>query len=235
MNDAIQIIGHVHTDFPSKFGIPRQGFEELKGRITFEPAFRSADAFRGIGEFSHLWILWKFSESEGGKALTVRPPRLGGKERKGVFATRSPYRPSDIALSAVRLERFAMEEEGPVLYIAGVDMMDGSPVYDIKPYIPFSDCIPEASEGFTSRTRGPLLEVEFPEELLEVWPEEKRAAARKIIEADPRPRYMPQERDSYGVSFAGFDIRFRVEGTRAEVFEVIPLAELSEERKVTRH
>ena len=231
---GVKIIGHIRTDFPTKFGIPRQGIGELKGRIVFEPEFRKEEAFRGIEEFSHLWILWQFSESRGEHSLTVHPPRLGGKEKKGVFATRSPFRPSDIALTCVKLDRFELGEEGPVLYVSGIDMMDGSPVYDIKPYVPYSDCVPEASQGFTGRTKDHRLEAVFPEELLARFPEEKRRAARRILEEDPRPRYMPEERESYGVAFAGMDIHFRVRDGIAEVFEVIPLEEMTERDKVTK-
>ncbi len=168
----MKIIGHIRTDFPSKFGIPRQSglVPELKGIITFEPEFRNQEAFRGLEEFSHIWILWKFSRSEKEHwSATVKPPRLGGKKRMGVFATRSPYRPNDIGLSSVKLEKISFDEKmGPMLHVAGVDLLDGTPIYDIKPYIAYTDSHPEATEGFAGSVKEKGLRVEFPKRLLEM-------------------------------------------------------------------
>ena len=163
----MKIIGYIHTDFPTKFGIPRQSglVEELKATITFEPEYRNPEAFRGLEEFSYIWLLWRFSKSEKKNwSATVKPPRLGGKKRMGVFATRSPYRPNDIGLSSVKLEKIEFDEKmGPVLTVAGADLMDGTPIYDIKPYIAYADSHPEASEGFAGAVKGKELTVEFPE------------------------------------------------------------------------
>ena len=212
--DKIQAIAHIHTDFPEKFGIPRQSglVEDLEGRIVFEPEFRNPDAVRGLEQFSHVWLLWKFSENEReGWQPTVRPPRLGGNTRLGVFATRSPFRPNGIGLSCVRLKRVELtEKEGPVLIVLGADLMDGTPILDIKPYIPLADCHPEASEGYTKETGKHALLVEFPEELLSRYPEEKRGAAAALLSQDPRPGYSSDPERVYGVAFAGYDIRFRV-------------------------
>lgn len=212
----MKIIAHIHTDFPDKFGIPRQSglVQALTGRIVFEPEFRNPEAVRGIDAFSHIWLLWKFSESKKENwSATVKPPRLGGKKRVGVFATRSPFRPNDIGLSSVRLEKVEMDEkDGPVLYVSGIDLMDGTPIYDIKPYIPVSDCHPDAAEGYTKETKEHRLIVEFPEELLCVYPEEKRPAIIGVLEQDPRPTYFQDPERVYGVSFAGYDVKFRVDG-----------------------
>ena len=212
----MKIIGHVYTDFPSKFGIPRQSglVEALKGKIVFEPEFHNPQAFRGLETFTHIWILWKFSESHRERwAATVKPPRLGGKKRMGVFATRSPFRPNDIGLSCVKLERIQLhEKDGPVLWVAGVDLLDGTPVYDIKPYIPLTDCRPEASEGYTKETKEHRLKVKFPEEFLHVYPEEKREGVLGMLAQDPRPTHFQAPKRVYGVPFAGYDVKFRVDG-----------------------
>lgn len=212
----MKIIAHIHTDFPDKFGIPRQSglVKELTGKIVFEPEFRNPEAVRGLEEFSHIWLLWKFSESEKEHwSATVKPPRLGGKKRVGVFASRSPFRPNDIGLSSVRLEHVEMDENaGPVLHVSGIDLMDGTPIYDIKPYVPLSDCHPEASEGYTKETKQHQLKVEFPEEYLRIYPEEKRQAVFGVLAEDPRPAYLKDEKRVYGVSFAGYDVKFRVIG-----------------------
>lgn len=212
----MKIIAHIHTDFPDKFGIPRQSglVKELTGKIVFEPEFRNPEAVRGLEEFSHIWLLWKFSESEKEHwSATVKPPRLGGKKRVGVFASRSPFRPNDIGLSSVRLEHVEMDENaGPVLHVSGIDLMDGTPIYDIKPYVPLSDCHPEASEGYTKETKQHQLKVEFPEEYLRIYPEEKRQAVLGVLAEDPRPAYLKDEKRVYGVSFAGYDVKFRVIG-----------------------
>ena len=221
----MKIIGHIHTDFPTKFGIPRQSglVEELKATITFEPEYRIPEAFRGLEDFSHIWLLWKFSKSEKANwSATVKPPRLGGKRRMGVFATRSPYRPNDIGLSSVKLEKIEFDEEkGPVLYVAGADLMDGTPIYDIKPYIAYTDSHPEAAEGFAAAVKEKELTVYFPEELLKHYPEEKREAIVGVLKQDPRPAYDTDETRVYGVEFAGFDVRFVVEGNTLTVKELV--------------
>ncbi len=223
----MKIIGYIHTDFPSKFGIPRQSglVEELKGTITFEPEYRNPEAFRGLEEFSHVWLLWKFSKSEKEHwSATVKPPRLGGKKRMGVFATRSPYRPNDIGLSSVRLEMITYDSKtGPVLHVAGADLMDGTPIYDIKPYIAYADSHPEATEGFAGTVKEKELMVDFPEELLKTYPEEKRSAIVGVLAQDPRPAYDTDETRIYGVEFAGFDVRFTVTGDLLTVKELVKL------------
>lgn len=217
----MKIIAHIRTDFPDKFGIPRQSgmIEELCGRIIFEPEFCRPEALRGLEEFSHIWLLWKFSENKRDHwDATVRPPRLGGNKRIGVFATRSPFRPNDIGLSCVRLERIEEDgESGLALIVRGADLMDGTPIYDIKPYIPFTDCRPEASEGYTKDTRLHRLKVDFPEELLVKYPPEKRAAVCRVLEQDPRPGYIQDAERIYGMSFAGYDVSFRVDGDTLKV------------------
>ncbi|MDD2972391.1 MAG: tRNA (N6-threonylcarbamoyladenosine(37)-N6)-methyltransferase TrmO [Lachnospiraceae bacterium] len=220
----MKIIAHIETDFTEKFGIPRQSglIRELKGRIVFEPEYRNPEAFRGLDGFSHIWLLWKFSESRKENwSATVKPPRLGGKKRMGVFATRSPYRPNDIGLSCVGLERIVQEEElGPVLYVAGIDLLNGTPIYDVKPYIPYADCRPEATEGFVSQTKDHELNVHFPEELLFRFPENKRKAIIEVLKQDPRPGYDVDENRVYGISFAGYNVKFQVEDHMVEVCDV---------------
>lgn len=210
----MKTIARIQTDFPEKFGIPRQSglVKELKGRIVFEPEYRNPEAVRGLEEFSHIWLLWKFSESKKEHwSATVKPPKLGGKKRVGVFASRSPYRPNDIGLSCVRLEHLEItEQEGPVLQVSGIDLMDGTPIYDIKPYIPLSDCHPEASEGYTEETKQHKLSVDFPQKLLEIYPEEQRAAILGVLAEDPRPAYVQDEERIYGVSYGGYNVRFRI-------------------------
>lgn len=212
----MKVIGHIRTDFPSKFGIPRQSglIDGLKGKIILEPEYRNPQVYKGIEEFSHIWLLWEFSEAKKEHwSATVKPPRLGGKKRMGVFATRAPFRPNNIGLSCVKLDRVEPDEkDGPVLWVAGVDLLDGTPIYDIKPYIPLTDCHPEASEGYTRETKIHELKVEFPEELLNQYPEEKRQAVLGILAQDPRPTYFQDPERVYGVPFAGFDVKFRVDG-----------------------
>lgn len=223
----MKIIGHIHTDFPTKFGIPRQSglVPELKATITFEPEYRIPEAFRGLEEFSYIWLLWKFSKSEKKHwSATVKPPRLGGKKRMGVFSTRSPYRPNDIGLSSVKLEKIEFDEQkGPVLYVAGADLVDGTPIYDIKPYIAYSDSHPEATEGFAGNVKHKELVVFFPQELLMCYPEEKREAIVGVLKQDPRPAYDTDETRVYGVEFAGYDVRFTVAGNVLTVKELIKL------------
>ena len=208
-------IAHMRSDFPTKFGIPRQSglVEELRSVIVFEPEYRSEDALRGIEDFSHLWLIWQFSQAvREGWSPTVRPPRLGGNTRKGVFATRSPFRPNNLGLSCVRLlEVKHTQQYGTVLIVGGADLLDGTPIFDIKPYIPYSDSRPEAAGGFTDRVGDFLLDVKFPQELLEKLPADKQAAAVGVLSHDSRPSYQRKPGRVYGLNFAGFDIRFTVE------------------------
>ena len=222
----MEIIARNHTDFPEKFGIPRQSglVDGLTGRIVFEEKYRNPDALRGIEGFSHLWLIWQFSRAIREEwSPTVKPPRLGGNQRMGVFATRSPFRPNPIGLSCVRLQRVELHTaEGPVLWVAGIDLLDGTPIYDVKPYLPYADCHPEATGGFAQEVMGHRLEVAFPEELLALVPPEKREALREVLAQDPRPGYQHNEPDRrYGVAFAGLDVRFTVEGDVLLVREVV--------------
>lgn len=212
----MKIIARIHTDFPTKFGIPRQSglVEELKSTLVFEPEYRDENALRGIEQFSHLWLIWQFSEAvRQDWSPTVRPPRLGGNTRIGVFATRSPFRPNAIGLSSVKLEGVRRDPKyGMVLDLSCADLMDGTPILDIKPYIPFSDSHPEASEGYTAQTITHTLDVEFPENLLCKVPQDKRAALKGVLRQDPRPSYQEDPERIYGFNFAGLEIRFRVAG-----------------------
>ena len=223
---ALKYIAKIQTDFPTKFGIPRQsGLVNTKGTIVFEPEYRKEEALKGLEECSHLWLIWEFSETvRTGWSPTVRPPRLGGNKRCGVFATRSPFRPNPIGLSCVKLTGIKKHpEKGMVIEVEGADLMDGTPIYDMKPYIPVSDCHPEASEGYTSQTKVHALQVEFPEELLSRYPEEKRKAVIGVLSQDPRPAYVQDPERLYGVSFAGFDVKFKVVGDLLTVEDVVPL------------
>lgn len=214
-------IGRIRTEFPEKFGIPRQSglVEELRAVVEFEREFRAPEAFRGLEGFSHLWLLWHFTQSQGWSP-TVRPPRLGGNTRMGVFATRSPFRPNAVGLSSVRLERVEPHTpQGPVLHVAGADLMDGTPIFDIKPYLPYGDCRPEATGGFAPGADR-LLEVEFPERWLSLLPEDRRQAAAGVLAQDPRPSYQRDPERIYGMEFAGWEIRFQVRGERLTVVEV---------------
>ncbi len=223
-NVNIQVIARMHSDFSTKFGIPRQSglIEELRSTIVFEPEFRNADALRGIEDFSHLWLIWQFSEAvRTGWSPTVRPPRLGGNTRMGVFATRSPFRPNNLGLSSVRLLGVEQTAEfGTVLHVGGADLMDGTPIFAIKPYIPYGDCHTDATGGFTDTAGDFLLEVNFPEALLKKLPQDKQAAAIGVLSHDPRPSYQKDPERIYGLNFAGFDIRFRVEEKKLTVLEV---------------
>lgn len=220
----MEIIAHIHTDFPAKFGIPRQSglVEELKGKIIFEPEYRNPDAFRGLEGFSYIWLIWQFSGTKRRSwSATVKPPRLGGNKRMGVFATRSPFRPNDIGLSSVRLEKLEFDPElGPVLYVAGADLMDGTAIYDIKPYLPYTDSHPQAASGFAGDVMDYELEVVFPNEWLRMIPQEKREAIIAILKQDPRPSYHDMPDRIYGVEFAGFDVRFTVQDQVLSVCEV---------------
>jgi len=227
MDVSIQVIARMRSDFATKFGIPRQSglVEELRSTIVFEPEFRNPDALRGIEEFSHLWIIWQFSDAvRQGWSPTVRPPRLGGNTRMGVFATRSPFRPNNLGLSSVKLLGVEHTEKyGTVLHVGGADLMDGTPIFDIKPYIPYGDAHPEATGGFTDRAGDFLLTVQFPQELLAVLPEDKREAAIGVLSHDPRPSYQRKPDRVYGLTFAGFDIRFTVREDTLTVTEVAPI------------
>ena len=211
----IQPIAYMQSDFGGKFGIPRQSglVDALRSTIVFQPEYRNADALWGIEGFSHLWIIWQFSQAVGKEwSPTVRPPRLGGNTRMGVFATRSPFRPNNLGLSCVTLLGVERTEDlGTVLHVGGADLLDGTPIFDIKPYIPYCDCHPDALGGFTQEAGDYLLQVDFPAELLGVLPEEKRDAAVGVLSHDPRPSYQQQPGRVYGMTFAGCNIRFTVE------------------------
>ena len=224
-NITIRVIARMKSDFPTKFGIPRQSglVEELHSTIIFEPEFRNPDALRGIEEFSHIWLIWQFSEAVRQEwSPTVRPPRLGGNTRMGVFATRSPFRPNNLGLSSVKLLGVEHPKEyGTVLHVAGADLMDGTPIFDIKPYIPYGDSHPDATGGFTDQAKDFVLQVQFPQHLLDKIPQDKQAAAIGVLSHDPRPSYQKQADRIYGLNFAGFDIRFQVNGDTLTVLEVL--------------
>lgn len=221
----MKIIARIHSDFPTKFGVPRQSglVESLQATVVFEPEYRSADAVRGLDAFSHIWLIWEFSESKRDTwSPTVRPPRLGGNARMGVFATRSPFRPNPLGLSCVRLERVELHPElGPVLHVSGADLMDGTPIYDIKPYIPYADSHPDASAGFTGQVDMQPLRVEIPPTLLGLLPPDRREALTGVLAQDPRPRYQTSPERVYGLEFAGFDVRFTVDGGTLTVREIL--------------
>ncbi len=211
----MKIIAHIHTDFNSKFGVPRQSglIEELEGRIVFEPEYRVADALRGLDGFSHLWLIWDFSEAHRDDwSPTVRPPRLGGNQRMGVFATRSPFRPNPIGLSSVEISRIELQSpEGPVIYVKGADLMDGTPIFDIKPYLPFTDSHPDARGGFTDQTRQQTaLNVVIPDAVACKFSTERLQALREVLAHDPRPHYQDDPERVYGMDFAGVNLHFRV-------------------------
>lgn len=223
-NVTMQIIARIKSDFPTKFGIPRQSglVEELQATIVMEPEFRNPDMLRGIEGFSHLWLIWQFSANADKEwSPTVRPPRLGGNTRLGVFATRSTYRPNFIGLSSVKFEGLEHTKDfGTVIHISGADLMDGTPIFDIKPYIPYGDCHPDATGGFTDAADSYLLSVDFPEQLLNILPDNKRSAAIGVLSHDPRPSYQKDSDRIYGITFAGFDIRFTVKDNILTVIEV---------------
>lgn len=220
----MKTIAYIHTDFPTKFGIPRQSgiVASLQGKIVFEPEYRNADAVRGLEDFSHIWLLWEFSEAvRDSWSPTVRPPRLGGNVRKGVFATRSPFRPNPIGLSSVRLEKVDIDPQlGPVLYVSGADLMDGTPIYDIKPYIAYTDSHPDAVSGFASTPAEYLLDVDFPEELLMKVSENQRESLLDVLAHDPRPQYQDDPKRVYGMEFGGMEVKFKVEGMLLSVVAV---------------
>lgn len=222
-------IAHIHSDFPTKFGIPRQAglVADLKATVVFEPEYRNPDAVRGIEGFSHLWLIWEFSAAKRETwSPTVRPPRLGGNIRMGVFATRSPFRPNPIGLSCVRLESVEIDPKlGPVLHVSGADLMDGTPILDVKPYIPYADCHPEAAEGFTAPGQDYLLEVDIPPEWLALVPEDKRESLRGVLAQDPRPSYQRDPARVYGFRFGGQEIKFTVREKTLTVCEVSQVQE----------
>lgn len=222
----MQVIARLHSDFTQKFGIPRQSglVDELEATVVFEPEFRSPDALRGIEGFSHLWLIWEFSQARRPEwSPTVRPPRLGGNVRMGVFATRSPFRPNPIGLSCVRLAGVELHSElGPILKVRGADLLDGTPIFDIKPYVPYADSKPQALGGFASAPKEATLAVDIPPELLERIPPQKRAALTGVLAQDPRPAYQEDGARIYGMGFGGLDIKFRVEGDRLTVVAVEP-------------
>ncbi len=221
---GMKVIAHIHTDFPTKFGIPRQSgiIPSLQATIVFEPDYRNPEAVRGLEEFSHIWILWEFSKAVRDTwSPTVRPPRLGGNMRKGVFSTRSPFRPNPIGLSSVRLEKMEIDPKlGPVLHVSGADLMDGTPIYDIKPYIAYTDSHPDAVSGFASTPAEYLLEVDFAEDLLQKVPESQKENLIEVLAHDPRPQYQNDPERIYGMAFGGMEVKFKVEGIQLTVVDV---------------
>lgn len=224
MEFTVKPIAHIRSDFSSKFGIPRQSslINELEAEIIFEKEYSVPEAFRGIEGYSHLWILWQFSECADKEwSPTVRPPRLGGNKRMGVFASRSPFRPNSIGLSCVKLIAVEeTEENGVVLKVSGADLLDGTPIIDIKPYLPYVDSHPEATGGFALQEKEGSLKVIFPEELLGIIPENKQDALRAVLKQDPRPQYQNDPERIYGLEFAGFDVRFRIVDDVLTVIEI---------------
>lgn len=220
----MKIIAHIHNDFTAKFGIPRQSglVEEVRSRIVFTPEYRNPDALRGLEGYSHLWLIWQFSEAKAEEwSPTVRPPRLGGNKRMGVFATRSPYRPNPIGLSSVKLLEIQLNTpEGPVLTVCGADLLDGTPLYDIKPYLAYTDAHPEALGGFAFQPGEGAVQVECDAALLEKLPQEKQAGLLALLREDPRPGYQEDPERIYGMEYAGFDIRFTVADGILKVIEI---------------
>ena len=227
-NDSVnmKIIAHIHTGFSQKFGIPRQSglAEQLKAKIVFEPEYRNPDAFRGLCEYSHIWLIWQFSDLNGDVSFspTVRPPRLGGNKRMGVFATRSPYRPNPIGLSCVRLEKIEYsKEQGPVLHVCGADLLDGTPIFDIKPYLSFTDSRCDAVCGFADNVADYKLQVVCPPCIEEKFTKEQKAAAYEILSQDPRPSYQNDPDRIYGLSFENLEIKFKVDGEKLYITDVL--------------
>ena len=213
---TLKVIAHIHTAFPTKFGIPRQSglVEELRGEIIFTPEYRNPDALRGLEDFSHIWLVWQFSGAvRESWSPTVRPPRLGGNTRVGVFATRSPFRPNPLGLSSVKLEAIEQRPDvGPVLIVRGADLMDGTPIYDIKPYIPYADCHPDAAAGFTAQTQFHHLTMVCDAGLWARVPAVQQAALQGVLENDPRPSYQHDPERVYGMEFSGLEVHFKVDG-----------------------
>lgn len=223
---SMKIIAKIETDFPEKFGIPRQSglVKDLQGTIVFEPEYRNPDALKGLEGYNYIWLLWQFEGVEREHwAVTVRPPRLGGNKHMGVFATRSPFRPNPIGLSSVRIEGIEWDTpRGPLLHVSGIDLRHNTPIYDIKPYLPYADCHPDAVGGFAHEVKDYELEVRFVEGLLPKLPEGKRHAVIEVLRQDPRPSYHSDPNRIYGMSFAGFEIRFTVEDRILTVVEISP-------------
>ena len=221
----MKTVARIHTDFKTKFGVPRQSgiVAGLRGRIVFEPEYRNVEALRGLEGYSHLWLLWDFSEAHREEwSPTVRPPRLGGNRRMGVWATRSPFRPNPIGLSAVRIRNISLHTaEGPVIEVEGADLMDGTPILDIKPYLPYADCHPEARGGFAQELfeAEERLQVEMPEDFCQALDDETLNALRGVLEADPRPQYQAGADRIYALEFAGWEVKFRVDGRRLKVLQ----------------
>ncbi len=222
MKNELKVIARIETDYKTKFGIPRQsGLVDLEALIVFEPEYRNDDALRGIEEFSHLWLIWNFSLAERDEwSPTVRPPRLGGNKRMGVFATRSPFRPNPIGLSSVKLLGTVKTEKGLCLRVSGADLMNGTPIYDIKPYLPYTDSHPDAVGGFADQKLNDNLKVNFPNDLLMLIPENKKSALLELLSEDPRPHYISDSDRVYGFEFADFEIKFKVENNVLTVLEV---------------
>lgn len=224
---VLRPIAHVHSEFPGKFGIPRQSgvVPELRSELIFTPEFRNPDALRGIEGFDRLWLIWEFSANRRASwSPTVRPPRLGGNTRLGVFATRSPFRPNPLGLSCVQLLRTELHtKDGPVLYVAGADLVDGTPIYDIKPYLPYADSHPDAVDGFDGKRDAEPLTVVFPPELEALIPESKRAGLRQALACGPIPGYQHDPTRRYGFNFSGLDVRFRIQDRILTVVEIVPL------------
>ena len=224
ISSTMKIIARIYNDFPEKFGIPRQPglVDGLEGRIVFEPEYRVAEAFRGLDGYSHIWLIWDFSENHrDGWSPTVRPPHLGGNKRMGVWATRSPFRPNPIGLSLVELKGIELDSpDGPVLHVGGADLMNGTPILDIKPYLPYVESIPGANGGFTDSDEFADLEVEIPEELMKLVPEGKKEALRGVLAQDPRPHYQDDPERVYGMSFGGMEVKFKVSGGMLHVVDI---------------
>ena len=221
--DKLKVIAHIHTDFPEKFGIPRQSgiIPELKGYIVFEPEYRNPDAIKGILEFTHLWLLWEFEGVEKETfTATVRPPKLGGNETRGVFATRSPFRPNPLGLSSVKLENVEITDKGPVLIVSGIDLRDNTPIFDIKPYLAYADSHPEASNGFAEEHIKEKLIVTFGENITEKISSEDRNTIMSILGEDPRPHYQNDPDRTYGLSYKNYNIHFKVLGNEVTVFDI---------------
>lgn len=219
----VKIIARIENDFTEKFGVPRQsGLADITSKIVFEPEYRVPEAFRGLEGFTHIWLLWQFSEAVRDKwTPTVRPPRLGGNRRMGVFATRSPFRPNSIGLSSVRLDRIELSTpEGPVLYVSGADLMNGTPIIDIKPYLAYTDSHPEASGGFALTEREGRLKVEIPESIAQHIPKEKLSGIKEVLSQDPRPQYQSAPDRVYTMSFGGFEISFKTDNSVLTVTDI---------------
>lgn len=226
----LKIIAHIQNDYKEKFGIPRQSglVKSAVSKLVFEPEYRDSNAVRGLEGYTHLWLIWQFSENvDAGWSPTVRPPRLGGNVRMGVFATRSPFRPNPMGLSCVELERVVMEEEGPVIYVKGADLLDGTPIYDIKPYLPYTDSHPEAGSGFAGEVFAHHMRVEIADDLLAKIPEDKREAVLEMLAQDPRPGYQRSQERIYGMEYGRMNLRFQGDENRIRVLEVQKLAEES--------